>query len=55
MIAERCRGVTRRIVVNLVSVQRKALSDGLTHADARWWGNRALLATGDLPTRRKAA
>lgn len=55
LIAERCRGVTRRIVVNLVSVQRKALSDGLTHADARWWGNRQLLATGDLPTRRKAA
>lgn len=53
-IADRCRGVTRRIVVNLVAVQRKALSDGQTTVDLDWWGDRPL-ATGDLPIRRKAA
>lgn len=53
LIAERCKGVTRRIVVNLNKVQREALSDGRSSADRAWWGNRPL-QTGDIPTRRAA-
>lgn len=52
-IAERCHGVTRRIVVNLVKVQREALSNGCARADRNWWGSRPL-QTGDIPIRRRA-
>lgn len=54
LISERCRGVARRIVVNLVAVQRTAMADGRTDADAVWWGGRQF-ATGELPIRRKVA
>lgn len=53
-IAERCRGVTRRIVVNLVAVQRQAINDGRDDADRAYWGNRHL-QTGEIHARRKAA
>lgn len=54
LIAERCKGVTRRIVVNLRNVQTAALDEGLLTADREWWGNRPML-TGELPARRGKA
>lgn len=55
-IAERTKGVTRRIVVNLRMVQRAALDEGLDKVDLAWWReqNRPLL-TGDVPARRTQA
>lgn len=50
-ITERCKGVTRRIVVNLRNAQAAALDEGELAIDRAWWGNRPML-TGDLPTRR---
>lgn len=55
-IAERSKGVTRRIVVNLRAVQRVALDDGRDKVDLAWWKTQQLpFLTGDLPARRKAA
>lgn len=50
-IAERCKGVTRRIVNNLLHAHRVAATEGAEKIDRAWWGHRALSA-GDLPTRR---
>lgn len=51
MFRERCRAVTRRIVVNLQAAEREAAIDGEQRIDVRWWGNRPV-RTGDIPTRR---
>lgn len=51
LFAERCRGVTRRIVVNLQAAQRLAAVEGLTEVDAAWWGARAV-SNGEIPVRR---
>lgn len=48
---ERCKGVTRRIVVNLQGAQRAAAAEGVTDINLHWWGNRSV-RTGDIPTRR---
>jgi DNA transposition AAA+ family ATPase len=53
-IADRCKGVTRRIVVNLRNAQTAALNAGSVKIGLEWWGNRPML-TGELPARRKAA
>ncbi len=49
--AERCRGVTRRIVTNLRAAGRLAATEGLDTIDRTWWGRRPVL-DGDIPTRR---
>lgn len=49
--AERCRGVTRRIVVNLQAAERMAAQEGVEVIDRAWWGTRPV-RTGDIPTRR---
>lgn len=51
--AERCRWVTRRIVVNLQGAQREAAQAGDERIDRDWWGARPI-RTGDIPTRRAA-
>lgn len=48
----RCRGITRRIVVNLQSAQRRAAEEGRDRIDSAWWGNRTII-TGDVPVRRR--
>lgn len=52
IFTERCRGVTRRIVVNLQEAQRAAAGEGLSTVDAAWWGDRPI-SNGDVPVRRK--
>lgn len=52
LITQRCKGVTRRIVVNLSTVQDTAAEAGETAIDLKWWGKRPL-QTGDVQTRRK--
>lgn len=54
MFAKRCRGVTRRIVVNLVAAQRIAAAEGVESIDLAWWGSRPVL-TGDVTVRRSMA
>ena len=49
-----CKGVTRRIVVNLQMAQRVALERGQAEIGRDWWGAEPVL-TGDVPVRRKAA
>lgn len=54
-IAERSKGVTRRIVVNLRKVQRVALDDGMDSVDLAWWQMQGQpFLTGDLPALRTA-
>lgn len=48
---ERCKGVTRRISVNLQMAEREALTEGEEVIDRKWWGNRPIL-TGEVATRR---
>jgi len=48
---ERCKGVTRRIVVNLQEAQRAAAAEGAAQIDLKWWGKRSV-RNGDIPTRR---
>lgn len=48
---DRCKGVTRRIVVNLQAAEREAAQEGVEAIDRAWWGNRTV-RTGDIPTRR---
>jgi hypothetical protein len=52
--AERCRGVTRRIVNNLRAAQRLADAEGVDHMDRLWWGNRPV-ASGEIATRKSFA
>jgi DNA transposition AAA+ family ATPase len=54
MVVSACRGVTRRIVVNLKNAERLALEAGCGEIDAAWWGNRPF-QTGDVMARRLAA
>lgn len=49
--AERCKGVTRRIVTNLTEAARLAATAGADTIDRRWWANRPV-RNGDIPTRR---
>ncbi|MBN8844809.1 MAG: ATP-binding protein [Sphingomonadales bacterium] len=49
--AEKCRGVTRRIVNNLKAAKRLANTEGVDHMDRLWWGNRPV-SSGEIPTRR---
>lgn len=49
--AERCRGVTRRIVNNLRGAERLSKTEGIDHMDRAWWGSRPV-NSGDIPTRR---
>ncbi len=49
--AERCKGVTRRIVNNLRAAARTAATEGVDTIDRAWWGPR-LVTNGDIPTRR---
>jgi DNA transposition AAA+ family ATPase len=53
-IVAACRGVTRRIVVNLKAAERLAIEDGAPAIDLAWWGKRPF-QTGDVPVRRLAA
>ena len=48
---ERCKGVTRRIVVNLQAAEREATLADADHIDRAWWANRPV-RTGDVSTRR---
>lgn len=50
--AQKCHGVTRRIVTNLLGAEREALADGTATIDRKWWGNRPV-RTGEVPTRRQ--
>ena len=54
LFAERCRGVTRRIVVNLQAAQRVAAENGQSEIDAAWWGSRPI-STGEIAVRRREA
>lgn len=54
LFAERCRGVTRRIVVNLQNAQRVAAENGESEIDAAWWGNRPI-SNGEIAVRRREA
>lgn len=49
--AERCKGVTRRIVVNLRAAQRLAAQVDREHIDRAWFGNRPVM-NGEVITRR---
>lgn len=49
--AQRCRGVTRRIVKNLRDAQRLASVEGVERMDREWWGTRPV-SNGDIQTRR---
>lgn len=49
--AERCKGVTRRIVTNLTEAARIAAAADATEINREWWGNRPV-RNGDIPTRR---
>lgn len=49
--AERCRGVTRRIVNNLRAAGRLAATEGVDRMDRLWWGKRPV-ADGEIATRR---
>lgn len=49
-----CRGVTRRIVVNLRMVERLAVTDAVEAVDLEWWGDRQF-QTGDVSVRKLAA
>lgn len=49
-----CKGVTRRIVVNLQRAQRIAAEEGLSSINLEQWGNRPLM-NGDFQTRRLEA
>lgn len=51
LFQERCKGVTRRIVVNLQTAEREAILAETTAIDRAWWGTRPI-RTGDIPTRR---
>ncbi len=53
-IRDACKGVTRRIYVNLERVQRLAAEEGEEAVDLNWWGNRPV-TTGDVPVRRLEA
>ncbi|MEQ1688373.1 MAG: ATP-binding protein [Sphingopyxis sp.] len=48
---ERCKGVTRRVVVNLQAAEREAAVADVAAIDRAWWGARPV-RTGDIPTRR---
>jgi DNA transposition AAA+ family ATPase len=48
-----CKGVTRRIVTNLIRAERCAIESGASEIDLGWWGDRPL-DTGDAPIRRAA-
>jgi len=48
------KGVTRRIVTNLVRAERLAIEDGAAAIDLAWWGSRQF-ETGDVQARRIAA
>jgi len=50
-LAERCHGVTRRIVINLRGAAREAATAGLDKVDRAWWGRRPVL-DGEVATRR---
>lgn len=50
----RCKGITRRIVVNLKAAQRAAAEAGEPRIDKNWWGNRPIM-TGDIAVRRLEA
>lgn len=55
-IVEACKGVTRRIVVNLQDAQATALSDGRDTIDlAGWRDQNKRFRTGAIPALRKAA
>lgn len=54
LFADRCRGVTRRIVTNLQAAQRIAAENGQSEIDAAWWGSRPI-ATGEVAVRRREA
>lgn len=49
-----CRGVTRRIVINLKNAERLAIEAMVDRIDATWWGGRPF-QTGDVAVRRMAA
>lgn len=53
-IVAACKGVTRRIVTNLVRVERIAIEEGAADIDLTWWGTRHF-ETGDVVARRLAA
>ncbi|HYD12717.1 MAG TPA: ATP-binding protein [Allosphingosinicella sp.] len=53
-IVQACRGVTRRIVVNLKNAERLAMESAAAEIDAAWWGDRPF-QTGDVMARRLAA
>jgi len=55
-IVEACRGVTRRIVVNLKTAERLAIEAAAAEIDLEWWTtNGRHFQTGDAPARRLAA
>lgn len=51
---ERCKGVTRRVVTNIVNAQRYAIEDNTLMADRAWWGDRPVI-TNDMPALRRLA
>lgn len=53
-IVTACRGVTRRIVVNLKTAERLGMEDAAPRIDLAWWADRPF-QTGDVPARRLAA
>jgi hypothetical protein len=54
LFTKACRGVTRRIVVNLQNAQSVAIEQSQSRIDRDWWADRPIL-TGEVPVRRKAA
>lgn len=52
MFQDKCRGVTRRIIVNLQNAQRVALQEGHEALDLASWGNRPIM-NGDHKVRRQ--
>lgn len=54
LLIERTRGITRRIVTNLKTMQRTALDDEVTAIDREWWADRPI-ETGAVPVRRRVA
>ncbi|WP_336973448.1 ATP-binding protein [Sphingobium aromaticiconvertens] len=52
LFTTRCKGITRRIVVNLKAAQRSAAEEGLTSIDRTWWGARPIV-NGDIAVRRR--
>jgi DNA transposition AAA+ family ATPase len=53
-VVSACRGVTRRIVVNLFEIARLAIEEDAAIADLAWWGDRSF-RTGEITVRRLAA